>query len=118
MDMNMDMDMNGYSYGSENEYNSEYEEYLEELEYKREVVEKLRKEKEEKERIENEKIQAEKLKNELHVVTPFLNWANTPQNQVVIEKLSFEDFDKGWTQVKYEKKQKNEKKEEEASIPG
>ena len=116
MDMNMDMDMNGYSYGSDIEYNSEYEEYLEELREVAEKKEKLRREKEEKERIENEKIQAEKLKNELHVVTPFLNWANTPQNQVVIEKLSFEDFDKGWTQVKYEKKQKNEEKKEEKKI--
>jgi len=115
--MNMDMNMNGDSYGSENEYNSEYDfEYEEELEYRREISERaeiLRKEEEERKKIEDDKKQAEKLKNELHIVTPFLNWAKI-QNKVVIEKLIFEDCDAGWTQIK--KKMKNNKIEEDEII--
>ena len=92
----MNMNANGYSYGSDPEYDSEYDEYLE-VEYRRRVTyekEKLKNEKELKEKLENEKLQAEKLKNELHIVTPFLNWAKTQNKVVSAEKLSFEDLDK------------------------
>lgn len=115
--MNMNTNMNGYSYGSDPEYDSEYDEYLEELEYRRRVEEndKLKKEKEEKDRIENEKLEAEKLKRDLHIVTPFLNWTKTQNKVLTVEKLSFDDLDKGWTQVKKENK-KEEKKEEKKII--
>ncbi len=108
--MNMDMngysygpEANGYNYGSEDEYDNEY---VEEIEYEnmRRAEEKERVLKE-KERLESE-IQAEKLKNELHVVSPFLNWAKA-QAKIVVEKLSFEDPDKDWTQVKKNTKKNN-----------
>ena len=115
----MNTDMNGYSYGSEYEYEANGYSYGSDFEYDSEGCAEFRqiaeakqllvKEKEEKQRKEKEVENALKLKKELGVVSSFLNWVTATPNTQTVEKLSFEDEDLGWQKVSYEKPKKEEK---------
>ena len=103
-------EMNGYSYGSD-EYEMGYDsddetqKQLENIEENKRLL-KIKQEKEkEKKEIEN----SIKLKNELGVVSSFLKWITNDPKKQIVEKLSFEDDDAGWTKI--QKVEKNKKEE-------
>ena len=114
MDMNgysygSEYEANGYSYGSENEYDSEeeYEREIRLLEEKKRLLD----EKKDKQKKEKEIMDALKLKNELGVIKTFLSWVNNKPLNQKIEKLRFEDDDAGWTKIQKVEKKETEKVE-------